>query len=105
MKTACPHCGQRYDVEERDLGSPLDCMSCGRRFTLAAAPPPEEQKPRHVKFVILGLDEAEAELNKLYEAGWRVVSQSTVFWREEPRLFRSEATREERIAFVLYRKD
>ena len=105
MKSSCPHCGQRYEIEEADVGREIDCMHCGRRFSLIKGeePPPSERKPHKVKFVILAFDQVETELNRLYDEGWRVVSQSTVFWKEESRPFRGEAAREERIAFVLSR--
>lgn len=32
MKTRCPHCGQRYEVEDSALGTYADCQSCGKRF-------------------------------------------------------------------------
>ena len=102
MKSSCPHCGQRYEIEGTDVGREIDCMHCGKRFELRKCEeaPPE---PRKVKFVILPFDRVEAELNRLYAEGWHVVSQSTVFWKEESRPFRGEAAREERIAFVLSR--
>ena len=102
MKSCCPHCGQRYEIEEADVGREIDCMNCGRSFSLreVGEAPPE---PLRVKFVILAFDRVESELNRLYEEGWHVVSQSTVFWKEESRPFRGEAAREERIAFVLSR--
>lgn len=105
MKSSCPHCGQRYEIEEADVGRVIDCMHCGRRFSLLKGeePPQSERKPRKVKFVILAFDQVETELNRLYDEGWRVVSQSTVFWKEESRPFRGEAAREERLAFVLSR--
>ena len=104
MKSSCPHCGQHYEIEESDVGREIECMHCGRRFPLRKCEePPPEQMPLKVKFVILPFDRVEAELNRLYAEGWHVVSQSTVFWKEESRPFRGEAAREERIAFVLSR--
>ncbi len=104
MKSSCPHCGQHYEIEAPDVGREIDCMHCGRRFVLGeseAVPP--ERTPLKVKFVILPFDRVETELNRLYGEGWHVVSQSTVFWKEESKPFRGEAAREERIAFVLSR--
>ena len=48
MKTACPHCGQRFDVEEPDLGKEADCPNCGKRFVLQAlseSSEPAQDKP------------------------------------------------------------
>ena len=104
MKSSCPHCGQHYEIEDSDVGREIDCMHCGRRFSFRkgeAAPP--ERTQLKVKFVILAFDRVEAELNRLYAEGWHVVSQSTVFWKEESKPLRGEAAREERIAFVLSR--
>jgi len=42
MKTACPHCGQRFDVEETVIGKEADCTNCGRRFVLQALAEPSE---------------------------------------------------------------
>ena len=104
MKSCCPHCGQRYEIEEADVGREIDCMNCGRSFSLReCASDHPERRPSKVKFVILAFDRVESELNRLYEEGWHVVSQSTVFWKEESRPFRGEAAREERIAFLLSR--
>ncbi len=40
MKTACPHCGQHYEVGAEKLGGEADCTSCGRRFVLRALAEP-----------------------------------------------------------------
>ena len=104
MKSSCPHCGQRYEIESSDVGRRIDCMHCGKAFELREEEvPPPERGPRRVKFVILPFDRVEAELDRLYGEGWHVVSQSTVFWKEESRPFRGESAREERLAFVLSR--
>lgn len=40
MKTSCPYCGQRFDVEMLDLGKEADCTNCGGRFVLQALAEP-----------------------------------------------------------------
>ena len=42
MKTACPHCGQHYDVEDQYNGQTFPCPQCGKEFTLV---PMQESKP------------------------------------------------------------
>lgn len=32
MKTTCPHCGQRYDVDDKAAGYEVTCPKCGRSF-------------------------------------------------------------------------
>lgn len=33
MKTACPECGQRYEIEEDGQGQEVQCVECGTSFT------------------------------------------------------------------------
>ncbi|MBO4304605.1 MAG: PH domain-containing protein [Lentisphaeria bacterium] len=35
MKTACPHCGQHYDVEDQYNNQTFPCPQCGKAFTIA----------------------------------------------------------------------
>jgi predicted Zn finger-like uncharacterized protein len=34
MKTECPHCGQHYDVDEEYIGQVVECVTCGKEFTV-----------------------------------------------------------------------
>lgn len=43
MKISCPHCGQRFDVDDADVGKEADCTNCGKRFILQPADAPTVQ--------------------------------------------------------------
>ena len=34
MKTKCPWCGQKYDIEETMIGADAQCQSCGKNFSI-----------------------------------------------------------------------
>ena len=51
MKTACPHCGASYDVDDSAVGSIATCESCWKDFTVCEVPPPPpetKEPPRPV---------------------------------------------------------
>lgn len=35
MKVLCPHCAQKYDIEEQLLGATVECRNCNKFFMLA----------------------------------------------------------------------
>ncbi len=56
MKTACPHCGRHYEVEDQFRYQTFPCPDCGKDFTIKdyiseekkpekTTSPAEEQKP------------------------------------------------------------
>ena len=39
MKTSCPHCGQRYELEDSFVGKLVTCENCWKDFMVPAEPP------------------------------------------------------------------
>jgi hypothetical protein len=44
--TACPHCGEVYDVDESSDGYDAECGECGRDFTVALLSSPSHSTPQ-----------------------------------------------------------
>lgn len=36
MKTACPNCGQHFEIESENIGCTAQCTSCGKDFVIQA---------------------------------------------------------------------
>ena len=40
MRLRCPHCRQKYEIDEQFAGQEIECVSCGKLFRLPAAKVP-----------------------------------------------------------------
>lgn len=38
MKISCPHCSQKYDIAQEDVGADFECVKCNHTFQLVAEP-------------------------------------------------------------------
>ncbi len=40
MRMRCPHCGQKYEIDDDLTGQELECSACGKTFTAVQSSPP-----------------------------------------------------------------